>query len=272
MNQLLSLNQNTCKNLFLVDFIKYSKNFEGVELNFKSIQKHLSEDGNLKDILEVLEIFDTKLTSIFCLKDFSLSSEREFKTQVIPILNQMIKFCYKLEGDLIILNPSFLEPSQNIESIPQWRIFNRTTKRLEEISKKSENEDIKIGFEFITLPNSSIKTLFEAKEVLKPLESQENVGYIIDTFYFALSNSELNQLNDIKELLFLIQLSDLKYESSSDLTSLNESDRLFPGEGNFNLKNFIKFTKRIGYRKSYSIELKQRECSNNLYKKFYKKF
>ena len=76
-----------------------------------------------------------------------------------------------------------------------------------------------------------MKTISETKELLKPLESHENLVYIIDSFYFAKSNSELNQLKDIKDLIYLIQISDLKYESETELSNLKESDRLFPGEG-----------------------------------------
>ncbi len=268
----IALNQNTCKNKTLVDFIEYSKNFNGVELKFESIQQHLSINNHLKNIRELLEVYATELTSIFCLKDFSLSSEHDYKTKIIPIFNQMMNVCYKLEGNLIILNPSFFDSTQNSETIPQWRILNRTIKRLQDISKKAENNDIDIGFEFVNMPNSSIKTLSDAKEVLKPFVDQENLGYIIDLFYFIKSNSEFDQLNDIKDSIILIQISDLKYESSSEVFELNESDRLFPGEGNFNFKKLFNFAQKIGYKKSYSIELLKNECSENLFKKFFKTF
>lgn len=267
----LALNQNSCKNLSLLEFIKFSRDFEGVELNFKKIKKSLSKNLKLKDIVETLEIYNLKVYSIFHLKDFSLCSEKDYKTKVLNNLMQMFKLCYKLESNLIIVNPSKLELSSEDNLIPKWRVLNRTIKRFEDISKKAYNEDINIGFEFL----GSIPTLNDAIEVLEPFESQENVGYIVDTFHIAKSESDYSRLKNIKDFIFLIQLSDLKYDKEGvpDISiSLKDAKRVFPGEGNFELKSFLKFTQKIGYSKVYSIELSEDKCLDNLYKKFNMKF
>ena len=184
----------------------------------------------------------------------------------------MINYCAKLEGNLILVSPSYLESAAEVETIPKWRIYRKTTKRLTHLSKLANNEELRLGFEFKTMPKSSIKTLTEAKETLKPLESQGNVGYVIDTFYFAKSNAELDQLIDIKEFIHLIQLCDLKYESESDLVNLTETDRLFPGKGDVDLKSFMRFTEKIRYKGNYSIEFRKNNCSDNLFEKFFKTF
>jgi len=264
----LALNQNSCKNLSLLEFIKFSRDFEGVELNFKKIKKSLSKNLKLKDILETLEIYNLKVYSIFHLKNFSLCSEKDYKTKVLNNLMQMFNLCYKLESNLIIVNPSKLELSSEANVIPKWRVINRTIKRLEDLSKKANNEDINIGFEFLS--DSSISTLSDAIEVLETFESQENLGYIIDLFHVKKSGSDYNQLKNIKDHIFLIQLSDLKYDKEN-ITDISKSlvERVYPGEGNFELKDFIKFTQKIGYGKTYSLELSKEECSENLYKKLH---
>jgi len=271
----LALNQKSCKHLNILDFIKFSKNFIGVELNFKKIKKAISKGIKLKDILETLEIFDLKVISIFCLKDFSLCSDKDYKTKILNNLMLMLDYCYKLESNLIITNPSFLKFSSEPYEIPKWRIVNRTIKRLKDISKKAIEGDINIGFEFLNLPDSSISTLNEAKEVLKPLQSLENIGYIIDSFHLAKSKTNFNELNDIKDFIFLIQLSDLKYNLNNqvdELNALNDSERIFPGEGNFDFKSFLKTIEKIRYNKPYSIELSKNDCSENFYKKFFRIF
>ncbi|TFG21142.1 MAG: sugar phosphate isomerase/epimerase [Promethearchaeota archaeon] len=247
----LALNQNSCKDLSLLEFIKFSRDFKGIELNFKKIKRSLSKNLKLKDILETLEIYNLRVFSIFHLKDFSLCSEKEYKTKVLNNLMQMFNLCYKLDSNLIIVNPSKLELSSEDNIIPKWRVINRTIKRLENLSKKAYDEDINIGFEFL----GSIPTLNDAMEVLEPFESQENLGYIINTRY--ISDSDYNQLKKIKDFIFLIKLSDLKYDEE-DITDIS--------------KDFIKFTQKIGYSKVYSIELSEEECLDNLYKKFNMKF
>ena len=258
----IALNQNTCKQLNLLDFIKFAKNFDAVELDFKKIKELLSKNSKLKDLIEILEIYNIKIASLFPLEDFSLSSDREFKTTIFTNFELMLDYSNKLETDLIIVNPSFLDPSIDIRSIPKWRIINRTSTRLQDISKRAYKEDINIGFEFSTLKGSSISTLNDAKELLKPLENQENLGYIIDTFHIGILNLDFNEIKEITNLIFLIKLADFNEDSSENLK------RLFPGQGNFDFKKFYRFLEKLGYSKTYSIELSQYQCSEKLLEKF----
>ena len=263
----LALNQNSCKNHNLFGFLKYAKEFKGVELNFKEIKNVLSESIKLRNILENLELYNLKVESIFSIKDISLSSEREFKTTILNKLTQMFKYCEGLESNLIVVNPSKFEKYHNSDTIPKWRIINRTRKRLELMAERANSEDIKIGFEFLS--ESSISTLDEAIKVVEPLEVIENLGYVIDSFHIAKSESDYSRLKAIKDLIFLIQLSDLKHENELSSDSFT---RIFPGEGDFEFRNFLKFTQKIRYRGAYSIELAKKECLDNLYQKFLKKF
>lgn len=265
----ISLNQNTCKELNLLDFIARAKRFDGVELKYKRIKEALNRGSTLKDVMELLEVYDIEASSIFCLKDFSLCSERDYKIRILPTFKQMIKYCNKLECDLLIVSPSVLNKNSNESTIPQRRILNRTTKRLEDLSKKAQKSDTKIGFEYFSSNDSSIATLNDAKEVLKPLESRENVGYVIDTFSLIKKDVDINQLNDIKELIWLVQLSDLKYESKDDLSGIVGSDRIFPGDGAFNWKEFVYLLQKFSYRGKYSLELSRSECPKKMYEKIY---
>jgi sugar phosphate isomerase/epimerase len=276
----LALNQNSCKDLMLLDFLNYSKHFMGVELSFKKIKKSISGGKvNLNEILETLESYSLKLVSIFQLDDFSLSSDKHYKSVILNSLSHMLNYSYKLESDLIIIQPSFLtipsETSSDSIEIPKRRIINRTSKRLSKIAKIAYEQDINIGFEFLSLPNSSITTLNDAKEVLRPLESQENVGYIIDTFSLAKSGADINELREIKDSIFLIQLGDLIYDPNSkseDLISIEDSNRVFPGRGNYHFTGFLEFLQKIRYDKLYSIELSKNQCSENLHTNFFKIF
>jgi len=265
----ISLNQNTCKDLTLLDFIARAKRFDGVELKFKKIKDVLNRNSTLKDIMELLEVYDLEASSLYSLKDFSLCSERDYKIRILPTFKQMIEYCNKLECNLLIVTPSNLSESSTEAAIPRWRILNRTTKRLEELSKKAQKSDVMIGFEYSPLNDCSIATLNEAMEVLEPLESSENVGYIIDTFSLIKNNINVNLLNEIKELICLVQLSDVKHEIKEVLPNIVSSDRIFPGEGAFNWKEFIYLLQKLRYRGIYSLELSQSECPKKMYEKIY---
>ena len=265
----ISLNQNTCQDLKLFDFIAQAKRFDGIELEFKRIKDALREKRTLKDVFELSEMYDTEITSLFSLQDFSLCSEREYKIRILPTFSQMVEYCTKLECDLIIVTPSLLNAFSDENAIPQWRIVNRTTKRLEDLSKKAKKSDVRIGFEYLPSIDCSIATLNDAKEVLNLLESRENVGYIIDTFSLAKNDIDFDQLRDIKELIWLVQLSDIKYESIDELPEIDESDRIFPGNGVFNWKEFIFLLQKLRYKGKYSLELLKKECPKKAHEKIY---
>ena len=104
------------------------------------------------------------------------------------------------------------------------------------------------------------------------MESIENLGYIIDSFHLAKSKSDYTQLKNIKELIFLIQLADIKYNNEILNDNSESITRVFPGEGDYRFKEFLKYCKKIRYNQIYSIELLKNDCLSNLYQKFYRKF
>jgi sugar phosphate isomerase/epimerase len=260
-----ALNQNTCKNQELLEFIHFSRKFKAVELNFIKIRDSISQNVTLKDILEILETVNTRVISIFSLDNFSLCSDRIYKTKILKNFKLMMNYCYKLESNLIIVNPSTSTKLPEIENIPKWRIIKRTRKKLEDLSKRASNESINLGFDFSFDPESTIHSLVDAKEVLKPLEPYENLGYIIDTFHLAKMKQDYStQLNDIKDLIFLFRLADFNPKISEPEL------RLLPYEGAFNFNKFFQYARKIDYHNYYSFYLSKDNCSQRLIKKFTK--
>ncbi|MFX0072753.1 MAG: sugar phosphate isomerase/epimerase family protein, partial [Candidatus Hermodarchaeota archaeon] len=241
----IALNQNTCEKLDILKFIKfaYKCKFDGIELRFEKIKSALSEKVEIRDILDVLERYNLKVNSICPLEDFSLSSDSVYKSKVLKIFEQMISYCNKLGTNLVVVQPSFIEKSTDGNSIPKWRIIKRTANKLEDLCKKAYREDVNIGFEFIVDDLCSISNLSDAKEVVKSLEHQENLGYIIETLYFAMFNVDFNQLYDIKDFLYLIKLTDYLEHSESN------PKRILPSEGNFNFSQFYNYLRKIKYNK-----------------------
>ncbi len=258
----LALNQLTCKKKDIIKFIKISNDFEGIELSFEQLDSSLSEELSLKDIFEYLSVYDLRLINLFQLEDFSLCSDTKFKTVIIPTLKKMMDYCYKLECNMLSVVPSF-----ESRDIPQWRILRRTIEKLQKIVKIAYKENIRIGFEVINLPKNSIPSLEEAKKVLTPLKSQENLGYIVDTFYLGESEENFENIIEIMDYIYLIRLADLIKKNKEKIESTKEEQRLLPGTGSFNFEKFFPVTKR--YYKNY-FSLKLSECQKSLYNKFYR--
>lgn len=264
----LALNQNSYKTTNLLEFIQLAENFQGLELNFTSIKESLSENTKLRDIFEVLNSYNLNIVNLLKLKDFSLCSDNKFKVQIIPQLKEMIDYCYKLECNLITVVPSF-EP----RDIPQWRINRRTKEKLKELAKIAYKEDIKLGLEFINSPNSSIPTLKEAKKVLKPLIDQENLGYVIDTFYLTKAGEKIDDLINILRSaaqIYMIQLADVKLNNKQRPLKIKDKQRLLPGMGEIDFKELFEVVYQNGYRGFYSLELYRKSPNYNIYQRFVK--
>ena len=262
-----ALNQNTCKNLNLLDFIIFSEDFNGIEIDFEKLEEILSKRTSIQEILELLEVYDLKTLSIFALEDFSLCPERDYKLTILPKMRIMMDYLYKLESDLLLVSPSFFDESLDHNNIPKRRIINRTRKRLHHISKIAFKNDIKIGFEFQNCPKSSISTFSDAKLVIEALEGIENVGYVIDLFHLYKSNEIFKVLNEIRENLFLIQLSDFREVDMKGEQLMDDIDRIIPGEGDIDFNEMFDFFRKIRYRNMYSIELSEDCCQKDLFGK-----
>ncbi|MHA1724636.1 MAG: sugar phosphate isomerase/epimerase family protein [Promethearchaeota archaeon] len=244
--------------------------FRCVELNYSTLKNNIAPNFKLSDLLELLEIFKTKVISLYELKDFSLSSDNIFKTIVLPQLNDMMEACYKLECDMIIVNPSKIDPKFSESPFSKEKIIQRTRKRLLTLSKLAWKQDIKIGFEMLGEENSSIRTLKEAHDVLNYLSSQENIGYILDLFHLHVSKSNLDSLlKDIKDRVYLIQLCDFEEISNSDAEDAKKILRIFPGQGNFDFKNFFHLLKKNDYSALFSIEADCNQCDSKTLKQVY---
>ncbi len=264
----LALNQNSYNETNLLELIPFAKDFQGLELTFSSVKESISEGLSLKDIFETLTSFNLKMVNLLKISDFSLCSDNKFMVEIIPTLKEMINYCYRLESNLITVSPSF-----ESRDIPQWRIIRRTKEKLKELAKIAYKEDIRLGFEFVNLPDSSISTLKDAKKVMNPLISQENLGYVIDTFYLTKSGEELGDLIEILKSaaqIYLVQLADVKDIGKQDAVDIKEEQRLIPGRGSFDFMELFRTMHQFGFRGFYSIELYKKSLNYNIYQRFVK--
>jgi hypothetical protein len=79
-------------------------------------------------------------------------------------------------------------------------------------------------------------------------------------------NVNFDQLNDIKELLYLVKLADYSENSGSN------PKRNLPGQGNFKFLKFYNYLRQIKYKKLFSIDVSTSECFEEFYEKIYNTF
>jgi len=247
---LKSINHSTVMPLDIFAFTQLSKKFgfDGIEYRIVKLKEILNASNKLEDLNNFLKANHLKVVSLNSIENFSLCSEREFEKIVLEF-GKYFEFCKNIECDTIIAVPSFLSKESNIN---KEHIYEKTKERLIKLEKKASKYDIKIGFEFLGFKNCSINNLEEAWKIIREL-NMEDIGLVIDTFHFYISNSKLQTLQNIfHEKIYLVHINDVP---NIEKNKLKDEHRLFPGEGVIPLYDFLKILKNINYSGFISIEL-----------------
>jgi sugar phosphate isomerase/epimerase len=240
--------------------------FDGVEVRYENIANYLnsSEEASYGDLGEQLASCQLDLASVNALGDINLSEDFEFRKTVIPQAQFLSEIAYKLESNLVIVVPSFLPEGADPSEVRQDKLIQKTQDRLVQIARIAREQDINVGFEFMGFPSCSVNNLDLARKIVDPIASStENLGFVVDTFHFLLSGFPLQDLAGI-ESLFMIHLSDLPFSPEDDLTIKSNTDRVFPGKGNFSFKEFFMTLSAVNYNRWLSVELFDENLSSQL--------
>ena len=269
---MFSINQNSCKELSLLEFAEFSKHFQGVELNFETLKSSFNQGFKLKDLFETLETFDTRVSSIFQLADFSLSRPKTYKRKILPTFTYMMESCQQLETRLLIVKPSSLKGFPRADAIPDWKILRRTEERLRDLCKRSYPESITIGYEFVRGKHASISEVKMLEQLFENLEDQVNLKLILDSFYLFKEDFRPESLDPLIDRTSLIQVSGMTPDYSNERLTMEESDRSFPNENDEELLDLLKHARKRGYQGDYSLELNQARFEDLTAKKVHDKF
>ncbi len=221
--------------------------FEGVELRrdetFAYLKNHTVQDlkGNLEDNnLDCITFNAIELFSLCPVKEFE--SILEYTEKLMIIGNQ-------IGCDTIIAVPSFLDDL----IISKSKIISKTVRRLKILTQLAENYNFKLGFEPLGFVNCSVRKIDMALKVIEDFDLTQKIGLIIDTFHYFVGNHSINDLDSIPlDKLWLIHINDA---IKKPFNELEDSNRVIPSQGFFNLEEFIQKLKEIGYNGWVSLEL-----------------
>ncbi len=221
--------------------------FEGVELRrdktFAYLKNHTVEDlkRNLVDNnLECITFNAIELFSLCPIKEFE--GILDYTEKLMIIGNQ-------IGCDTVITVPSFLDDLIFSNS----KIISKTVERLNKLIHLAENYNFKLGFEPLGFVNCSVRKIDMALKVIEVFGLSQKIGLIIDTFHYFVGNHSIKDLDSIPlDKLWLIHINDA---IKKPFNELEDSDRVLPSQGFFNLEGFIKKLKEIGYNGWVSLEL-----------------
>ena len=220
--------------------------FEGVELRRDETFEYL-KNHSVEDLKHLLEINKLKCVTFNAIELFSLCPEEEF-WRIYNYTEKLMDIGNDINCDTIIAVPSFNDDRSLSEDI----IISKTIERLGKLADLAEVYDFKLGFEPLGFPNCSVRKVDLALKIIES-ERLPEMGLVIDTFHFFVGEHSVNELEKIPlEKLWLIHLNDA---IEKPFNELQDSHRVLPCHGFFNLEMFVKKIKEIGYDGWLSLEL-----------------
>ncbi len=243
----LAINQATLMKTPMEKFLDAvaKAGFEGVELRRDETLFFL-ENHSISELRDLLENLNLKCITFNAIELFSLCPESEFK-KILKYSQKLMEIGNKIGCDTIIAVPSFLE-----EYLEQKLIYDKTIARLKILTNLAEEYNFNLYFEPLGFKNNSVRKLNFALDIISD-DSLPTIGLVIDTFHFFVGENSLEDLELIpKEKIRLIHVNDA---IEKDLTKLQDSDRVFPIEGFFDLQSFFEILNKKGYNDWISLEL-----------------
>lgn len=123
---------------------------------------------------------------------------------------------------------------------------------LNELADIAEPYGVKIGFEFLGESGNSVTTLDLGSKIVD-LVGRDSVGNVIDTYHFYAGSSSFDALKNLDPAkLFIFHINGAE---DLPIDELNDSKRLYPGEGILPITEMKVILDKIGYDGPASVEI-----------------
>jgi 2-keto-myo-inositol isomerase len=208
------------------------------------IESMLKED-TLANTGKQLEKQNLEVASINGPENFNLIDDHAL-SDLLTRTDKIVETAKDFDCQLIIPVPS---PAK--DGVSQEAAIAQTATTLAKMADRYGDE-IKLGLEFLGMRSCSINNLHAAIDIVKRV-GKSNVGLVLDTFHMFVSNSKFSEITESdSKLIFLAHVND---SEPGDKSKLTDANRLYPGEGVIDLKEFFRELNRVGYDDCLSLEL-----------------
>ncbi len=241
------LNEATIMQCDMETFLtaSHSAGFRCVELVSQKVEEYLANwpHQRLKDVLQQLEI---RAVGLDGLEFFSLVPEENYAVMLKRAEYQLF-LCQLLEIRYLVLVPSMMQG----EMAPKT-ILDKTAKTVRLISEIAKEMKVEVALEIVGNKKFSLRKIDQGLRVLKEVQD-DSVFLALDNVCLYEGDNETGELEKIPiERIALVHANDVRKKPVKDY-SLQE--RVFPGEGDLELREFYSILKKRGYRGPVSVEI-----------------
>ena len=220
--------------------------FSGVEIWGAKLTEYLKKNSP-ESLKEIFHKHKVEPLSINSLEQATLSEGAKWQ-EIQKRMAELSRLAAVIGAKRVIVVPSPLGP--------QWqdrtRMLAKTVESLKILSKIAKDEGALGCFEMLGFGDCSVNTLALATDLVKQVD-HPNMGLTLDTFHYYVGSSTVDMIAAVpKGKLFMVHIND-----SQDLpkAQLQDSNRMFPGEGSIPLDSIFGALKKAGYGGPVSIEL-----------------
>lgn len=220
--------------------------FELVELRSNKLYDYL-EHHSVEDLKALLEEAGIGVLSINTLEHITWRTDTDYAA-IKEECEKLSSISAAIGCPYVLSVPGALRqgPKTDQETIEE------SVRVLNELADIAEPHGIKIGFEFLGEAGNSVQTLDLGSKIVD-LVGRESVGNVIDTYHFYAGGSSWEALESLDpKKLFIFHIN-----GAEDLPKdqLNDSKRLYPGEGILPIGKMKETFDRIGYDGPASVEI-----------------
>lgn len=220
--------------------------FELVELRSNKLYEYL-KTNTVDDLRSLLSETGVGVLSINTLEHITWRSEEDY-AEIKAECEKLSAIAAAIGCPYVLSVPGALRqgPKTDDETIEE------SVRVLNELADIAEPHGIKLGFEFLGEAGNSVQTLDLGSKIVD-LVGRECVGNVIDTYHFYAGDSSWEALESLDpKKLFIFHIN-----GAEDLPKdeLNDSKRLYPGEGILPIARMKETLEKIGYDGPASVEI-----------------
>jgi 2-keto-myo-inositol isomerase len=220
--------------------------YDLVELRSNKLYEYL-EQNSIDDLKSLLAENGMGVLSINTLEHITWRSEEDYAA----IKEECAKLCEisrEIGCEYVLSVPGSLRqgPKTDEETVAE------SVRVLNELADIAEPYGVKIGFEFLGEEGNSVQTLDLGSRIVNEV-GRDSVGNVIDTYHFYCGGSSYEAIDRLDpKKLFIFHIND-----AEDLpkTELNDSKRLYPGEGILPIAEIKSHLDQIGFDGPVSVEI-----------------
>lgn len=231
--------------------------FDYIEIRFDMLMEYLRNhrEEELAEYFHTHHIKPHAFNALYLYPEF-LREDDDPKRRTF-LLGQFLYGCQigqRIGNHHMIVVPPFLD-GPNYEAFPGTEEENNANcvRMLTELGRIGQQYDMKLCFELVGFPRSSVRTVENAKRIVEAV-NRNNVGYVFDAYNLYLYGGE-NDYESMKsvegEKIFAIHLN-----SADDVPERErkQEKRCFVDHGVVDIQRFLGVLKEIGYEGMCSVE------------------